>query len=197
MFEPSRIDTLASASGPATHKNRRAFRQKYNPKFFRRNREVGESGKTLQTYTTARASSAQVRQQWCSYAHLLAVVYYRTPLFEALRTARCGAVMEYKTPLEAFREIGTGESRLSSPTTPPYMRVRIWRFSSVELESVHQPGKTERVKVSNGKGHRQGWALRQTPRTMGDRLPCTTAGFTTRVLGGTGLRCPMPVRPTP
>jgi hypothetical protein len=47
------------------------------------------------------------------------------------------------------------------------MRVRIRRFSSVELESVHQPGKTERVEVSNGKGDVQGRAIGQTPGTTG------------------------------
>ncbi len=57
------------------------------------------------------------------------------------------------TPLNVFlapQNRHRGESHLSSPATPPYMRVRIRRFSSVELAH-GQPWQTERVKVSNGK----------------------------------------------
>jgi hypothetical protein len=52
------------------------------------------------------------------------------------------------------------------PLPPPYMRVRIGRFSSVELEHVQQPGKTERVEVSHRKCRLQGRAVSQTPGTM-------------------------------
>src|SRR6266496_3006305 len=59
-----------------------------------------------------------------------------------------------------------GESHLSSPATPPYMRVRIRRFSSVELGRIQQPRKTERIEVSNRKCRLQGRAVGQTPGTM-------------------------------
>src|SRR5712671_7688497 len=56
-----------------------------------------------------------------------------------------------------------GESHLSSPATPPYMRVRIRRFGGVEL-SRNQVWETERVEVSVGKRDTQGGAIRQPPR---------------------------------
>jgi hypothetical protein len=46
------------------------------------------------------------------------------------------------------------------------MRVRIRRFSSVELKHVQQPWKTERIEVSNRKCGLQGRAVGQTPGTM-------------------------------
>ncbi len=60
-----------------------------------------------------------------------------------------------------------GESHLSSPATPPYMRVRIRRFSSVELEYVQQPRKTARIEVSNRKCGLQSRAVGQAPGSMG------------------------------
>src|SRR5437870_11572117 len=59
-----------------------------------------------------------------------------------------------------------GSGHPLSPATPPYMGVRIRRFSSVELEYVQQPRKTERIEVSNRKGGLQGGAVGQTPGTM-------------------------------
>src|ERR1035437_4195806 len=59
-----------------------------------------------------------------------------------------------------------GSGRPLSPATPPYMRVRIRRFSSVELEYVQQPRKTDRIEVSNRKCGLQGRAVGQTPGTM-------------------------------
>src|SRR5215471_871567 len=41
-----------------------------------------------------------------------------------------------------------GNSHLFSPATPPYMRVRIRRFSSVQLDAIQKPRQTERLKVS-------------------------------------------------
>src|SRR5713226_3880574 len=46
------------------------------------------------------------------------------------------------------------------------MRVRIRRFSSVELATIQQPGKTERVEVSNRKSGGQGRTVGYTPWTM-------------------------------
>ena len=46
------------------------------------------------------------------------------------------------------------------------MRVRIRRFSAVELKHVHQPWETEGVEVSNGKGGLQGRAAGHTPGTV-------------------------------
>src|SRR6266699_7222865 len=66
----------------------------------------------------------------------------------------------------AARNRHRGESHLSAPATPPDMRVRIRRFSSVELEHIEQPRKTERIEVSNRKGGLQGRAVGQTPGTM-------------------------------
>src|SRR5439155_22364950 len=60
-----------------------------------------------------------------------------------------------------------GESHLSYPATPRYMRVRIRRFSSVELESVQQPRKTARIEVSNRKCGMQSRAVGQAPGPMG------------------------------
>jgi hypothetical protein len=60
-----------------------------------------------------------------------------------------------------------GSGRPLSPATPPYVRVRIRRFSSVELEYVQQPRKTERIEVSNRKCGLQGRAVGQTPGPMG------------------------------
>src|SRR5260370_25503245 len=59
-----------------------------------------------------------------------------------------------------------GSGRPLSPATPPYMRVRIRRFSSVELDTIQQPGKTERVEVSNRKSGGQGPTVGYTPWTM-------------------------------
>src|SRR6266436_1502989 len=59
-----------------------------------------------------------------------------------------------------------GSGRPLSPATPPYMRVRIRRFSLVELEHVQQPWKAERIEVSNRKCRLQGRAVGQTPGTM-------------------------------
>jgi len=39
--------------------------------------------------------------------------------------------------------------------------------------------------------------MRRVSRSKFDRLRRATAGFTTAVLGGPGLRCPLPARPTP
>jgi hypothetical protein len=47
--------------------------------------------------------------------------------------------------------IGIGGVVTHSPLPPPYLRVRIRRFSSVELDDIEQPGKAERVEGSNGK----------------------------------------------
>jgi hypothetical protein len=61
-------------------------------------------------------------------------------------------------PLRIFnRHRGSGHPL--SPATPPYMRVRIRRFSSVELGHVQQPRKTERVEVCNRKCRLQGRAV--------------------------------------
>src|SRR5258708_12341881 len=71
--------------------------------------------------------------------------------------------------LDGIRTMGNrhrGSGRPLSPATPPYMRVRIRRFSSVELEHVQQPRKTERIEVSNRKCGLQGRAVGQTPGTM-------------------------------
>src|SRR5216684_5439782 len=59
-----------------------------------------------------------------------------------------------------------GGGRPLSPATPPDMRVRIRRFSSVELEHGQQAWKTERIEVSNRKCGLQGRAVGQTPGTM-------------------------------
>src|SRR5713101_5029077 len=59
-----------------------------------------------------------------------------------------------------------GSGRPLAPATPPDMRVRIRRFSSVELEHIQQPRKTERIEVSNRKCGLQGRAVGQTPGTM-------------------------------
>jgi hypothetical protein len=47
------------------------------------------------------------------------------------------------------------------------MRVRIRRFSSVQLKHIEQPWKPERVEVSDRKGVLQGRTVRQMPRAMG------------------------------
>jgi len=60
-----------------------------------------------------------------------------------------------------------GSGRPLSPATPPYMRVRIRRFSSVELEYVPQPRETERIEVSNRKCGLQSRAVGQAPGPMG------------------------------
>jgi hypothetical protein len=44
-----------------------------------------------------------------------------------------------------------GSGHPLTPATPPYMRVRIRRFSAVELDDIEQLGKAERVEGSNGK----------------------------------------------
>src|SRR5271169_5607118 len=59
-----------------------------------------------------------------------------------------------------------GSGHPLSPATPPYMRVRIRRFSSVELKQIQQSRKTERIEVSNRKCGLQGRAVGQTPGTM-------------------------------
>src|SRR6266852_5921591 len=59
-----------------------------------------------------------------------------------------------------------GSGHPLSPATPPYMRVRIRRFSSVELGHVQQPWKTERIEVSKREGGLQGRAVGQMPGTM-------------------------------
>jgi hypothetical protein len=69
-----------------------------------------------------------------------------------------------------------GSSHLLSPATPPYMRVRIRRFSSVELDGIKQSRKTKRVEVSSRKGDGQGGTVRQPPRPMG-----TTGGLCRKV----------------
>src|SRR5215467_11261012 len=69
-----------------------------------------------------------------------------------------------------------GSSHLLSPATPPYMRVRIRRFSSIKLANLQQAWKSERVEVSNGKSGLQRWAVRESPRTMG-----TTGGLCRKV----------------
>src|SRR5579863_9455838 len=77
--------------------------------------------------------------------------------------AWCG--QEYRLhPKWRNRHRGSGHPL--SPATPPYMRVRIRRFSSVELGHVQQPWKTERIEVSNRKCRLQGRAVGQTPGTM-------------------------------
>ena len=53
-----------------------------------------------------------------------------------------------------------GKGRPFAPATPPDMRVRIRRFSSVELERREQAWNAERVKVRNGKRERQRRAVR-------------------------------------
>ena len=55
----------------------------------------------------------------------------------------------------------------AQPATPPYMRVRIRRFSSVELEHGQQPRKTERIEVGNRECGLQGRAAGQAPGPMG------------------------------
>jgi hypothetical protein len=59
-----------------------------------------------------------------------------------------------------------GSGHPLSPATPPYMRVRIRRFSSVGLKHTQQPRKTERIEVSHRKGGLQGRTVGQTPGTM-------------------------------
>src|SRR5579864_1028308 len=60
-----------------------------------------------------------------------------------------------------------GSGRPLSPVTPPYMRVRIRRFSSVERDAFQQSRKTERVEVSNRKRRRQGRTVGDSPWSMG------------------------------
>jgi hypothetical protein len=55
-----------------------------------------------------------------------------------------------------------GESRLSSPATPPDMRVRSRRFRGLRI-AIEQARKTKRIKVSDGKRVRQGRTVRQMP----------------------------------
>src|SRR6266568_2746441 len=72
--------------------------------------------------------------------------------------------LTWMLPSSANRHRGSGHPL--SPATPPDLRVRIRRFSSVELEHIEQPRKTERIEVSNRKGGLQGRAVGQTPGTM-------------------------------
>ena len=62
-----------------------------------------------------------------------------------------GSVSEGIETPENVSEWHRGSGRPLAPATPPYMRVRIRRFSSVELEYVQQPRKTARIEVSKRK----------------------------------------------
>jgi len=54
-----------------------------------------------------------------------------------------------------------------APATPPDMRVRIRRFSSVERKCFKQSCTTERVELGNRKDVWQSRTVHQTPRAMG------------------------------
>ena len=81
---------------------------------------------------------------------------------------------------EGNRHRGSGHPL--SPATPPDMRVRIRRFSSVELEYVQQPRKTEHIEVSNRKRRRQGRTVGDAPWSMG-----TTGGLGREVMSDVSL----------
>jgi len=75
-----------------------------------------------------------------------------------------------------------GSGHPLSPAPPPYMRVRIRRFSSVELERIQQPRKTARIEVSNRKCGLQGRAVGQAPGAMG-----TAGGLCREVMSDVSL----------
>src|SRR5664280_3912708 len=56
-----------------------------------------------------------------------------------------------------------GESRLSTPATPPDMRVRIRRFGRIELFSCEQPWNSKRVEVGDRKRLAHGGAIGAVP----------------------------------